>query len=79
MSSKLIYKWLLGFLTKPLIIVKSIYYRLTKQHRNTTRLNICNSCGHKEHIKLGNICDLCGCFIDNKTRIDEEKCELNKW
>ena len=79
MSSKLLYKWLHGILTKPLTILKSIYYRLLNKNKDIRRLSICNQCNHKLNIKFGDICDLCGCVLDNKTRIKDEHCELNKW
>ena len=79
MSSKLLYKWLYGILTKPLTILKSIYYRLLNKNKDARRLSICNQCEHKLNTKFGDICDLCGCILDNKTRIEEERCELDKW
>lgn len=79
MLSKLLYKWLYGILTKPLTILKSIYYRLLNKNKDARRLSICSQCNHKLNIKLGDICDLCGCVLDNKTRIKDEHCELNKW
>lgn len=79
MSSKLLYKWFIGLLTKPLTIFRSIYYRLINKHKNIARLNICKRCVNKEHTSFGDVCSLCGCILDNKTRIKEEHCELNKW
>ena len=79
MSLKLLYKWLIGFINKPLTILKSIYYRIRDKNKNTDRLTICIRCKHKQDCKLGAICDICGCILDNKTRIKEEHCELNKW
>jgi hypothetical protein len=28
---------------------------------------------------LGDICNECGCILDAKARVKDEKCELNKW
>jgi hypothetical protein len=28
---------------------------------------------------LGDICNECGCVLDAKARVIDEKCELNKW
>lgn len=74
-------KWLYGILTKPLTILKSIYFNI--KHKNTDisnfRLFICNRCEHKLPTKFGTICDRCGCILNNKTRVAEEKCDLGKW
>ena len=44
------------------------------------RMEICNKCNEKTRItKNIYICGLCGCVLDSKTRVKDEKCELNKW
>lgn len=49
------------------------------------RLNICiNNCDNKQKIasfagKNIYICKLCGCLIEAKVTIENEKCKLNKW
>ena len=63
-------------------IIKGTYFNITKKHQDKAdiRLNICNKCSHVENIKgLGNICNMCGCILESKTRVEDEKCEMNKW
>ncbi len=74
-------KWLHGILTKPLTILKSIYYNIKNKHQDIaiTRLGICHRCDHKLNTNFGDLCDLCGCILDNKTRIKDEFCEQGKW
>lgn len=44
------------------------------------RLKICSKCSEKKYIwKLGYICKQCGCILESKTRVNNEKCPLNKW
>lgn len=79
---KMVIKWIEGFIKHPLTIIKSIYYRIYNRHYNMTnkRLKICKHCSSKESIKfVGDICGECGCILDNKTRIIDEKCDLGKW
>jgi len=53
-------------------------------HRNNEiaekRLKICYACDKcftlSKNIK---ICTLCGCVLESKARVDNEKCELNLW
>ena len=73
-------KWLHGILTKPLTILKSIYYNIKNKHQDLaiTRLDICHRCDHKLNTNFGDLCDLCGCVLDNKTRIKDEFCEQVK-
>lgn len=77
-----IYKWIKAIFKKPLIILRSIYYNIKGNNEDLAqmRLNICNSCNKKVNIKfVGDICDICGCVLDNKTRIKDEHCDLCKW
>ena len=63
-------------------IIKGWYYRLFNKHEELARkrIAICNKCSHKLHIdKLGDICDMCGCVLAAKARVEDEYCELNKW
>jgi hypothetical protein len=66
---------------KILNIIKGTYYNLTgkKQNLADKRLEICNQCDHREDFKLGDICNLCGCILESKTRVEDEQCEMNKW
>lgn len=80
-SNSLIIKWLHGILTKPIAILKSIYYRIKCVNQNISikRLKICNKCNYRVSSKFGDICSSCGCILANKTRLEEERCDLNKW
>ncbi len=63
-------------------IIKGTYFNITKKHQDKAneRLSICNQCPNTEYIKgLGEICKLCGCVLESKTRVDNERCEMNKW
>lgn len=62
-------------------IIKGTYYNITRKKQNLAdkRLSICACCEHREDFKLGDICGLCGCILESKTRVDDEKCEMNKW
>lgn len=40
------------------------------------RMKICNTC---DQLRNGLSCNICGCFVDAKTRVPEESCPLNKW
>jgi hypothetical protein len=44
-----------------------------------TRLGICSMCEHRINSCLGDICGQCGCVLDAKTRIIDERCDLDKW
>lgn len=81
MKLNILIKWLHGILTKPLTILKSIYYNIKNKHQDLaiTRLDICHRCDHKLNTNFGDLCDLCGCVLDNKTRIKDEFCEQGKW
>ena len=83
MSSKqMVIKWMKAFFSKHFtkIIVGNIrrlfniepyYYR--------HRYSICNKCANKELTPIGEICGLCGCPLKSKLRVEDEKCELNKF
>lgn len=43
------------------------------------RLDICANC-HRKGRRFGkDICTLCGCFLDLKTKLKTEECPLSKW
>ena len=67
--------------TKPLTILKSIYFNICgiNQDLATKRLKICGTCSHKLQTSIGEVCDECGCILQNKTRIEDEHCDLCKW
>ena len=63
-------------------IIKGWYYRLFNKNEQLARkrIAICNKCKSKVHIDIiGDICDECGCILEAKARVKDEKCELNKW
>lgn len=81
-KEKMIKKWIKAIFIKPFTILKSIWFNLTKKQEDLSekRLEICNNCDKKINIKyVGDICDICGCVLDNKTRIKDEHCDLCKW
>lgn len=78
----MVIKWIVAIFKHPLRILKSIYYKLTNKEEEMSkdRLKICDKCREKQNIKIiGDVCGICGCILDNKTRLFNEKCEMNKW
>lgn len=43
------------------------------------RYKICITCSHNKFYKGFAICDLCGCILNSKIRVDDEICPENKW
>ena len=43
------------------------------------RLNICKNCPNKKKFFGHDVCDLCGCELDAKCRVEDEYCYINKW
>ena len=41
------------------------------------RMKICAGCEH--YIKEENRCNLCGCFLNVKTKVATERCPVGKW
>lgn len=74
-------RWIKAIFTKPLTILKSIYFNIfgINQDLATKRLKICNTCSSKVQTSVGKVCDECGCILENKTRIEDEHCDLCKW
>lgn len=62
-------------------IIKGHWYNLfnKKATLSKKRMQICNKCPDKVNIKITEVCGLCGCPLSAKTRVDDEKCEKNKW
>lgn len=63
-------------------ILKGWYYSLTKKNMSLKdkRIKICETCEHKKELtKNISICDLCGCFLDSKVRVEDEECLMHKW
>lgn len=77
----MIKKWIKAIFTKPLVILKSIYFYIfgINQDLTTTRLTICSTCPNKLSTSVGDVCKECGCILENKTRIEDEHCDLCKW
>ena len=63
-------------------IFKGWYYKTFNKNEQLARkrIAICKKCKSLVHIDmLGDICNECGCILDAKARVRDEKCELNKW
>lgn len=63
-------------------IFKGWYYKTFNKNEQLARkrIAICKKCKSLAHIDmLGDICNECGCVLDAKARVIDEKCELNKW
>jgi hypothetical protein len=43
----------------------------------TERLKMCETCPHFK--KIARQCDLCGCFLDLKTKLLAASCPIDKW
>ncbi len=39
------------------------------------RVKVCNGCD--QNVKA--VCQMCGCYLDAKTLVKRENCDLNKW
>ena len=42
------------------------------------RLNICRTCPYKIRICKQDLCNLCGCVLDAKVRVEDEQCYDNR-
>ena len=44
------------------------------------RMKICKDCEYIKKInKIGNVCTICGCILESKTTVLNEKCNKGKW
>ena len=43
------------------------------------RLNICKECKHSNQTQFGEMCNICGCFLQVKTKIPFFHCPISKW
>lgn len=70
-------RWALSLWEMVKHIVLGFWYKFMNKHVSikNRRMEICNECDHKDEI----FCDVCGCLLDAKTRVYEEKCPLKKW
>lgn len=65
---------------KLLAIIKGNYYRIFDINANTTRDDICKICEERKYLfGYGYYCNCCGCLIDAKIRVKDEKCPKGKW
>ena len=55
--------------------------QLTPQALAEERLKVCSTCEHKKIVPVlhKEICGLCGCPLQNKTRVASSKCPAAKW
>lgn len=63
-------------------IFKGWYYKFFNKNEQLARkrIAVCKKCESLEHIDiLGDICGECGCILEAKARVKDEKCKLNKW
>lgn len=63
-------------------IIKGWYYKLRGINLELLnyRMQICDECDEMLRLtKNTKVCNHCGCFLDAKNRVIEEKCPLNKW
>lgn len=57
------------------------YRKLTKRKQTLAeyRLSICKTCPYKKLFLSEDICDLCGCVLDAKVRVENEICYDGRW
>lgn len=63
-------------------IIKGWYYSLRgfNYELMEQRMEQCKNCSEILYLtKNVTECNICGCFLDAKTRVEEEKCPLKKW
>lgn len=62
-------------------IIIGWYRKLTNKNKNLAeyRLNICKKCPYRKKILNEDICDLCGCILDAKVRVENEICYDDRW
>lgn len=63
-------------------IIRGWYYKLIgfNWELYEQRMKQCNECSEILYItKNTKVCGQCGCVLDAKNRVIEEKCPLNKW
>lgn len=58
-------------------IIIGWWFWITNQYRFIAqdRLKVCAKCIHRK----GFLCGLCGCVLQAKARLIDEKCPANKW
>lgn len=62
-------------------ILMGWYYKIFNKKNNLAkqRMLICKECHHKTLFLNQEICNLCGCVLDAKVRVENEQCYENKW
>lgn len=82
---KMVVSIIKAIFTKPLIIIKGTFNNIFNKHQDlaSKRLKICMNCEYRVDIPVRHInqhvCAQCGCVLESKTTIADEKCEMNKW
>jgi len=63
---------------RPKNIIKGFTSDHTEKSKN--RLLVCSGCEfrNKLPLKLSN-CQVCGCLVDAKSKVEEESCPMNRW
>ena len=62
-------------------IICGTYYNIFKRNNVLAeqRMKICNDCPYKWVLnKTTSVCKQCGCILESKTRVKDEKCLINK-
>ena len=62
-------------------IIKGWWRKLFKKNNELAekRLAICKECPHRIVSGLSSWCDICGCELDAKARVEDEICHDNRW
>lgn len=67
-------------LTETLINTVNMYRKngvvLAEESKQLSRIGICASC---KHLEEGAKCNLCGCYMNVKIRLEAAKCPALKW
>lgn len=44
-----------------------------------SRYEICEACPELKQSEIGEVCNVCGCRLQAKLRVEQEVCPLQKW
>lgn len=62
------------------IVVGWFRYLFKKQSElSKERMKICKKCEHYKRFCGGHVCDLCYCFLPQKSEVEDEQCYAEKW
>lgn len=77
----LLLKWVKGLFTHPINIIKGNWFRCTNNNEVLYRIRYpkCYNCVHRQDSPIGEICGECGCPLDAKLRVKDEKCVIGLW